>query len=593
MALFRQLWSRIRNVPLFRRFSYPLRPKLPVPPIQLPADDEGKPRIRAPHEYALDFGTGNIALAVVERTGAPTFLDLTPPGTTPDPDIDPRLCDSTVYRSRALDRPWLTENYAVGFDIQKQQGSTYRSFPSIKRLIEAEARHPKSEAWQAAVVRDVAAVTARLFREARLPGPGPERPRPVENGDAANVRVYVTVPNAFPQDAVTVVVTGVRFGVAAALELNGFPDVKVLSEAEAVAWSRWEMLKGEEDARVLIVDAGAGTTDFSIVRRVKEEPASPIQMIVSAGLPVGGIDLDLFLAARDAPDPGPPGAAPPGGQGPRTDVLPRARAHKQRHLSEGSAPGAAPDDSYAAGFAVTKEETDALLERYLSFAIDALVDALPAAERGKLRRVFVSGGASLTRGFVERLRSSVAHAVGRNVPVDPVGRTAVDRKLAVLRGVAAYAQHTFARDPTITRAGSTIFVAPRGISSDGPYPLILPGDPLKEGRALVAWRVPLSTELRCALDFTDHFIPEETLRRIGERVLPTDQHRDGLEPWATVYLGGVEDVPTEHFGQLVFDFATRRAQCRIDGEANSLRPPARMTPLVHPVSLEREAWYSL
>jgi hypothetical protein len=117
--------------------------------------------------------------------------------------------------------------------------------------------------------------------------------------------VCLCVPNSFGAQSIEVSTTALKEALAdianrytelANLVAEG-SSVRVVREAEAVAWAAFDEIR--ERQRVLILDVGAGTTDVAVVESTSELP----RLRMRSGIPFGGDDVDqllLVLATQQA-----------------------------------------------------------------------------------------------------------------------------------------------------------------------------------------------------------------------------------------------------------------------------------------------------
>jgi hypothetical protein len=111
------------------------------------------------------------------------------------------------------------------------------------------------------------------------------------------VEVFLCVPNSFGAQSIEVSTTALkealadianRYAELANLVGEG-AAVRVVREAEAIAWATVEEVRERE--RLLIVDIGAGTTDVAIVESTNGLP----RLRMRSGIPFGGDDVDQLL----------------------------------------------------------------------------------------------------------------------------------------------------------------------------------------------------------------------------------------------------------------------------------------------------------
>lgn len=108
-------------------------------------------------------------------------------------------------------------------------------------------------------------------------------------------KIFITVPASFDPDA--------RQLVQEAALMAGFPEITLLEEPQAAFYS-WIYNQGDEwrkklkvGDRILVVDIGGGTTDFSLISVINNEGDLALERVaVGTHLLLGGDNLDLTLA---------------------------------------------------------------------------------------------------------------------------------------------------------------------------------------------------------------------------------------------------------------------------------------------------------
>jgi hypothetical protein len=557
--------------------EFPPRPARPLQP--------GSPRREA--HLALDFGTSAISAALISGTGGVEVLEFQREGE----GSAVLLLDSMYGRRVRLDSSDLVDNYEVASFLALGAGMEF--YPCLKRRIELLARTEESEDWKAPAVLDVAALCCRTLQRV-LPVGGV----PLKQWLKPGFRIYLSVPNAFPSAATQVLQEGVAYGAAAALEATGCPEVEVILEAEAVAYRDLETRheRGEPvPARLLVLDAGAGTTDASIVQWEN----GVLRVVAHAGLPVGGIDLDAGIMVRH----------PAYAAGMRAQDFSQALRTAQE-LKEGHWGAEGEDDDETDGATTegaTRELAEALAgagwggeeqvpeltsylglvrKRYLTLAVQGVLECLPRADLREVTAVVVSGRASLLRGFrpeVERVLKDWEVAAASTAERDD------DRKLAVIRGVGRYA----------AEPGSHLRLRPMRASFEmavrhrtGRLPLIRTGDPLDSGWGVQAWYHPLD----------DHDTADD---RVDVRLLPHDAIRtlaqqkelgwsiNDLSVWSVLTTLRMEDdLPFR--AAVAYDFMSRRAVGFCNGRVKEIvegPDPGLGVGKFHPVHRQRENWF--
>jgi hypothetical protein len=437
-------------------------------------------------------------------------------------------------------------------------------------------------------VLDVAAVTIKALELARDP-----RGVPVRNslrGFAGPV--FVSLPNTFPRPGAAAVERGVAYGVAAALELEKLPPVKTLLEAEAVAYS--ELEGGAEtgfNGTLLVVDAGAGTTDASIVRR----DGDSLRVVAHAGLPVGGIDLDALIALQAVED------FSRLDRGQMGSLLRWARDQKVEIWGNPSLSVEQAIEAIAQNVSERPEHlktaSQSLIvagltrgyQRYMSLAIDALLRCLLENRRFAVDRVVLSGRASLLRGFRDRVERCLEQLDCR-VPISTAG-TGEDLKLAVLRGVNSYA---YGNQPSIERrplrAGYELVLG----SGPGEELCLLPvGSLLVNGWGVAAWRQN-TTVAGGSWPILARSLP----RRVIEKLLQNEgfgasrDEREILESWASRPVLRLTGNPP-FVDCCAYDFLTQKAVSRYGPPLDDLDSPDSLAQAgrVHPVHGAQEDWF--
>jgi hypothetical protein len=575
------LWRRLLFTDLVADLSPPVV-SYPEPP----DPEDGRFNTGRGLDLAIDFGTSAIVAALVSSDFTMEVLNLNRRGGL--------LLDAPIARRWDFGNSALAENYELSsVPAFLEVGGTdpkpdWEYYPCLKRRIEWLARSQAGREWQTTAMRDVAAICHKALagRGAML------RDRLLEP-----FQVYITVPNAFPRSAIDVLVRGVGFGVAATLGLREMPQVKALLEAEAVAYGAIAaptLLPASHDRTVLVIDAGAGTTDASIVRSER----GTLRVLAHVGLPVGGLDLDAHIA---------------GCRGPLDKLAPfevyrrvlTSRETKENHLRERD--GVSPDQAFADLAAELQREyqwpahsprgaamAGALrqgYERYLALAVDALIRSLPRDEIVKVGEVVVSGRGSLLTGFKDRVRREVA----RDGPdLEPrCAESDHGRKLAVVEGVGIYVASTYTAQPDRrpSRASFAIVLRHEGGRE---LELVPATNPLLEGWGVAAWHQPMSEtgELNTR--------PAVDMRLIPRRVL-LDLERQGsfsapeiaqLLRWAIQPLLRLEKK-APYSARVAFDFLSLDARLQVDGNDVELPRHPRKSLRPHPVHQFSEDWFEI
>lgn len=586
-------------------------------------------------DLAIDFGTSAIAAALVGGNHAFEELRF---------DGEP-LLEAYLGRRQDLGCSALSDNYDLNFRPYYQRpgdtsAPTWEYYPCLKRRIEWLARCDESGAWQPTAVLDVAAVCRIALERAHTSHGTPI----TELLAGREFRIYITVPNAFPRAAIDVLARGVGYGVAAALRTPEVPKVLTLLEAEAVAYgavARPALADTpSKDSTVLVVDAGAGTTDASIVRA--EEGF--LRVLAHVGLPVGGMDLDAFAARLHGPFENL-------GMDEISQRLRTSQEQKEQHLSDAGqvdveddfdddwdepatqANNGLPPDPFAAQDARLPIEDTATLDdratraavarladalrgygwpdrtdegislerallqahrRYLALAVRTLLLSLPREELANVTQVVLSGRSSLLAGFRSAVRRCLRE-LGVQVPIraDDGDR---GRKLAVVRGVGAFVASTYRpqweRRPV--RASFDIVLRHSGTDE---LRLLPAGQPLLEGWGVAAWyQPPLHSGDDAARPAVDmRMIPKSAIHHLQQ-----DFSADELEEllsWAAIPVLRLQRR-APFAARIAFDFLTLDVTLDVDGRPAPVqkRPPDTHHLAFgrrHPVHKLAENWFEI
>lgn len=531
------------------------------------AEEEQRRQLGA--ALAIDFGTSTIAAAVA-GFGDTQVLWFREPGT----GRLTRLLDAPVGRRNDLGRATLEENYSLE-PVGGLAGRGWSYYPCLKRRIELLARASANNEWMPQAALDVAGVCLRALSTAQN---GDGIPLKQLLGDGS--RVYVSVPNTFPEGGVEVIRTGVGYAVAALLPTTRVPEVFTLLEAEAVAYGKLlaPQLSGSDQPLdpVLVIDAGAGTTDASILRKVDRK----LQVVAHAGLPVGGIDLDAFIASLEGPlrELEPEALA----QG-----LRRAREQKHKHWQQADAGGLPPaEQTQRAMEALAREMTDPRTpefetmvakraeslaqahRRYLALAAHALVRSLPRQELAQVRSVILSGRSSLVLDF----RRSVQEALEEQGcgKLEPLSEKDEDRKLAVVKGVGAF--HQAGVSDAERRPLRAIFPVVLNRPEPGPDKdeiLMKAGHPLLEGWGVVAWHQAADgNDGDVEYTIRSRLVGDEVIRDLvaKKRLRPEKESEEAANvlKWSRMFLTRFP-MKAPFSARLAYDFLSRRVTLEVDG----------------------------
>lgn len=538
-------------------------------------------------DLAIDFGTSAIAAALVGGNHAVEVLRFG----------DEELLASPFGRRRSLDRSRLADNYELSYGYlgSGPPDSGQDFYPCLKRRIEHLARCHGDNGWRHEATLDVAAVCQLALGRAR-----DRQGKKLADRLGNDFQIFITVPNAFPRAAVEVLRRGVAFGVAATLGQGRLPVVRALLEAEAVAYAH--LLKPRLDApsrrtTLLVVDAGAGTTDASIVRA----EAGELRVLAHVGLPVGGMDLDTLIASLK----GSFTAQKP------FDLMQRleaSRQAKQHHLGR---PGAhenlgsrfealARDLVQNNGWPASSPQGQSVAteiqrahERYLALAVRGLIRALPASELTRVDDVVLSGRGSLLAGFQEAVRAAVAeHGPS---PEPRSAPTARERKLAVVRGVGAYVASTYGNswDRRPVRSCYEIYLRHE---DDRELALVDAGQPLDRGWGSAAWHQPArelgAHRTRPRLEL--RMVPRDVLRSLANEGSFDQKELEELLRWSVLPVLRIDERPPPYSARLAFDFLSLQARLEVEGEEiRTLGQSPTGFGRRHPVHQLDDAWFEL
>ncbi len=548
-------------------------------------------------DLAIDFGTSAIVVALVGGSHAVEVLRLG----------DELILPSPFGRRRRLDRSRLTDNYELSYAYLGSGDREHEYYPCVKRRIEWLARSREDRAWERDAVLDVAAICQLALEKAR-----DSHGRALAECLDRDFQTYITVPNAFPSSAIDVLRRGVGYGVAAALRCRRLPEVKWLLEAEAVAYgaiARPTLAERPDQTTLLVIDAGAGTTDATILRAEQGD----LRALAHVGLPVGGMDLDTFLASLK----GSFEAAEREGQ--LSHWLNKARQAKQHHLGEMAGDPAAGDPTAgdpATGAPVSDrcrrlaedlvhdadwpethrgqpiaEGIARAYRRYMALAVRSLIRSLPGDEVARVDQVVLSGRGSLLAGFGEAVVRTLAEQGPDLVP--QCAEDPQDRKLAVVRGVGAYVSSTFGSglDRRPTRSSFEIFLRHE---NERELQLLKAGHPLVRGWGVAAWYQPRREMGRSATR------PWVGMRLVPRRVLDTlasegtfdARDLEDLLSWSVLPLLRIEDQPPPYSTRFAFNFLSLEAQLEVDGKPiphldRSVKSFGRQ----HPVHQLDDGWF--
>lgn len=558
-----------------------------IAPKTSPADGAVHP------DLVIDFGTSAIAAALVGGGPRPEVLLLE----------GKRLLDATFHRRVDLGSSVLGDNYQWLATPQKG----HQLFPCLKRRIELLARTEDKGAWQHEAILDVAGLCAKVLAGARTEEITLERALA-----GAAFTVYITVPNAFPRAGIEVLRRGVAFGVAAVLGLEREPPVEDLLEAEAVAFgiiAKSFPASSPPLTTLLVLDAGAGTTDASIVRAHGDS----LQVVAHVGLPVGGLDLDTFIMGLRGDYSQWRDEATLERRIKLAGHLRTARNTKERLLHPLGAGRARFDAASCEAMAkelITQqwpetvggrplaEELAQGLNRYLSLAVHGLLASLPAKELPKVDRVVVSGRGSLLPGFLEATGESLTHLLAslpKPKPPPPIETAGNDeeRKLAVVQGVGTYIRSTF-YSQTERQPVRSSFEVQLAHSGHGTLELVEGGQALLEGWAVESWLHSKGTrDVRFQVEL--RLLPRAAVAQVKD-AFPGEALNE-LEGWAKMLLLRKIQKPPfcARFG---INFLTLERFLEINGDRITIEgldgaDRGQRYGRIHPVHRLHESWYDV
>jgi hypothetical protein len=401
---------------------------------------------------------------------------------------------------------------------------------------------------------------------------------------------------------------GVYFGVAAATGKQPSPHVTTVLEAEAVAYEEFGRASIQGIPRLrgsaLIVDAGAGTTDATIVRI---ESDASLSVVAHAGLPVGGIDLDAYIA--NLGDMLRRGTSPER----RLGVLRNAQELKERLWSAQAGTGVnagekAPrvdefadelsDKEYPAEHRPGQTLGEALEvghRRYMGLAVHALLRGLPDMALKGVTRVVLSGRASMLAGFREAVENALKDRIDADAEITAAGEHMDDpdtaRKLAVVRGVATFADRDFFRSRRPVLSTSEL-VLDHPMSEQQATVLLPVGHPLDQGWAVAAFHEPRGDRPRTV---RRRMVSREVLQALveGEYFSDRGEDADRLLSWSSTSLARFPVRPP-YAGKVAFDVFTQTVLCEVDGKpyrSMSLDPGTHSGGDRHPVHGLAENWF--
>ncbi len=255
-----------------------------------------------------------------------------------------------------------------------------------------------------------------------------------EDGDLAGQEVVLTVPASF--DA------GARDLTVEAALAAGFDQVTLLEEPQAALYA-WIEHNGEAwrshlraGDRVLVIDIGGGTTDFSLIDAVEQDGALTLQRVaVGDHILLGGDNMDLALA----------------------HVVGQALAEQGKELDRFQSTALA----HACRSAKEKLLTDSSLEQVAVVLPSRGSQLLGGSIRGELQRAQVEQ--YLLEGFFPRVAATDAPRVRPRAGLTQVGLPYAS-DAAITKHLAAFlARHAFAGEaqpPTAILFNGGVLKAP-------------------------------------------------------------------------------------------------------------------------------------
>jgi molecular chaperone DnaK (HSP70) len=371
-----------------------------------------------------------------------------------------------------------------------------RYYTSLKRYLEMESRGATQEIGGAGLTfGDI--VSGYLQESIRNAYTGARR----KIGPTS--RVVISIPNSFNPTAVDDVRQGVIKAITA---LNGrvapitSANIRIARESEAVGYLyrrgnrglkapasgqsttvesfEWETLPAggrvgppTGDERIIVLDVGGGTTDLSLlrIREVETEPGETgveIDVLMNAGMPIGGTDVDKLLF-RSALDPMKTTAGDLAGVdlGQRHQILKTIRTAKEADADQFFVTPTDPEkDSFlnvlnnivtgiksvdltrgnatdvtAADF---RREANQGMSTLTQLSVAGLFGLIPQTERDGVTKILLTGRASKLR----QVRDAVLEEARKLGATVLTLKHAYHLKLAVAYGCALVRNHEFSGD---------------------------------------------------------------------------------------------------------------------------------------------------
>jgi molecular chaperone DnaK (HSP70) len=252
----------------------------------------------------IDLGTTHCALAVAPlaqsdaRVSVVSVEQLTAPGALEKRPLLPSFLYFAHESEPALALPWDAERrFAVG-ELARARGAEapQRVIASAKSWLSYGALDRRAGTLPLNAASDIEKISPveASFRLLDHLNEAFRSARP-EDGDLSEHEVVLTVPASF--DA------GARDLTVEAALAAGFEQVTLLEEPQAALYA-WIEQNGEAwrqhlraGDRVLVIDIGGGTTDFSLIDAVEREGSLELARVaVGDHILLGGDNMDLALA---------------------------------------------------------------------------------------------------------------------------------------------------------------------------------------------------------------------------------------------------------------------------------------------------------
>lgn len=261
----------------------------------------------------IDFGTTNITVAYTDtRTDSEKIVlfpipQLSAPGEIIESELLPAFCffpDKRQLREKALDLPWKDKtDYAVGLYARDfGPDSPGRFFSSVKSWLchAGINRREKILPWNSDF-KDCTRSPVEISRYylEHIRNAWDHKFKRLKDGKGypcllADQQVVITVPASFDETA--------RELTFEAAELAGFKDIYLLEEPLAVFYSwldknskTWKK-KIRPEEKILVIDVGGGTCDFSIIEMNKQ--GLLVRSAAGSHLLLGGDNIDMAIARK-------------------------------------------------------------------------------------------------------------------------------------------------------------------------------------------------------------------------------------------------------------------------------------------------------